>query len=83
MNIVDYRVNKKMRDEAQDMYEVILQIEQAIYEALEKDSVEEIKAILLEIVGEDPETYFEEEGIEELNFDDESLLPWSEIQEAE
>jgi hypothetical protein len=82
--VVDFKSAKAVKDFIETASDRILQLEDAHYAILDCHRIDVIKEISAEVLGEDLESYMEEDiaGVKELDFendtDDNMGLPWDE-----
>jgi hypothetical protein len=72
-----------LRQAINDCNDRIIELENALYTILDVDGLEKAKEIAAEALGEDLETYLEEEVVEELDFEDDGQIPWDLIPDGE
>lgn len=80
INLSSVRSVKDFIEEANDH---ILRLESALYDILDCKDLQIAKEIAADVLDEDLEIYLEEDDLEELDFDDDTKLPWKDIPEGE
>lgn len=75
-NVVDFTSTKAVKEFIETANGRIIDLEQALYDILECSRMDVCKEIAAEVLGEDLETYLEEDNYAELDFEDDDTLPW-------
>ena len=70
-NIINLRACRSIKEMALTAHETIVELETALYDILDVNSIEAAKELAADVLDEDLEIYFEEEGTDYL---DESLM---------
>lgn len=81
--VIDFSAAKSVKEFVETASGRIYELEDALYAILDCHRVDVIKEIAADALGEDLETYMEEDSVKELDFDtdaadDNISLPWDE-----
>lgn len=79
-NIINLKACRSIKELATTAQETIYGLENALYDILDAQSLEVAKEIAADVLGEDLDVYLEDEGVEELDLEqdlfEDTILPW-------
>ena len=78
-NVFDINNALKVKEFISEANETILMLENALYLVLEQTDLKDAKQVAADALGEDLNTYLEADDLSELDFEDDTNLPWEEI----
>ena len=84
-NIVDLRSVKSVKEFVETANDQIMRLTNALYDIMDSKNLDEMKEIAAEALDEDLEEYLLEDNLEmaELDFEDDSNVPWDDIREED
>jgi hypothetical protein len=82
-NIVNLRSARAVKEFIETANEHILILENALYSVMEAKDLTIAKETAAEALDEDLEEYLAEDNLQELDFEDDSQIPWADIKEEE
>lgn len=82
-NVIDLGSARAIKEYIENSQLHIQKLEHALYEILDTKSIDQCKELAADALGEDLDTYLEEDDLAELDFEDDGKVPWSDIPEVE
>jgi hypothetical protein len=82
-NVVNLRSARSVKDFIENANTHIISLENALYSIMEAKDLTIAKETAAEALDEDLEEYLAEDNLQELDFEDDSQIPWADIKEEE
>lgn len=82
-NIVDFKTAQELKEFVSNASDRIFELEDALYQILDSSKLDVAKELAADVLGEDLESFLEEEKFEELDFEDDTNVAWDMMPDEE